>query len=201
MGKGCKIPGIFKFIFVSLSGFFCSILAYLTMYHYLELNDNPIICDAVILFVGPSYQTRLSEAYELLNEGYSNTLIIPAYRRLAVIENGEKVSEMKSSDFRRARTDYPKYYERTHIEVLEAKKIMDELGFASAIMVSAPGHMRRIKIISSKVFDLEKYDIRYIGSRYSKRESLFSILNWSHIQFVLLEYVKIFSFFVYGYAI
>lgn len=189
-----KLP---KLILVFSAVLICFLAGYLVMFRFLNLNEKPIRCDAIVLFVGPSYQARLKEAHQLMKEGYTDTLIVPAYRRSYVMENGDVVRDLNPSDFQLDRTEYPKYYERTHIEILEARKIMEELGFTSAIMVSAPTHMRRIKIISSKVFYPGKFQIRYIGSRYLRPHNLLSAFNLSDLRFAVTEAVKIISFVVY----
>ena len=51
--------------------------------------------------------------------------------------------------------------------------MMETAGYTSAIFVSSPYHMRRISIISSRIFPNEKYQLTFIGSTrpYSKTTS------------------------------
>jgi hypothetical protein len=66
------------------------------------------------------------------------------------------------------RLNYPKYYEDTHIEILESRKMMDKAGFKSGIFVASPYHMRRIGIIAAKVFGNHGYQLTFVPSRYKQ---------------------------------
>jgi hypothetical protein len=94
-----------------------------------------------------------------------------------------------------ALTHYPSYFEDTHIEILEAKKMMDKAGFKSAIFVSSPFHMRRIKIIAEKVFD--KGHVTFVATRYEKAPSTFWLGNSALVRNVTNEYAKINWFLTY----
>ena len=59
---------------------------------------------------------------------------------------------------------YRKHYEDTHVEALEAKRMLDERGFRSAILVSSPYHMRRIRLIAGTVFG-GGYALTYVPAR------------------------------------
>ncbi len=164
---------------------------------YLNVSDEPASSDAIVLFVGPDYDKRLQEAHQLIKEGYTNILIIPAYQRAYVMSDGDVTKELKPKPLRHVRKEYPKYYENTHIELLEARRLMEENSLKSAIMVSSPYHMRRIKIISSTVFDLKKYSICFIGSRYIEKGCFLSGFNWFNIEESFKEFFKIFGFCAY----
>lgn len=162
--------------------------------HYLVYADPPQKADAVVLFLGNEYKERRAEANRLISEGYATYLLIPAYGRLA-----------KVPDHRRATRNgiplrppgYPVVYEDTHVEILEAKKLMDKNGLKSAIFVSSPYHMRRIKLIADRVFTANTYQNIYVPTRFEKRTRGIWLFNQSDIKKTTGEYGKIVWFFLY----
>ena len=153
---------------------------------FLNYHEAPRPSDAVVLFIGPDYPERKKEARQLMEEGYAARLLIPALN-----QTGFKLPDGFD------RSQYPDYYENTHIEALEAKKMMDAAGYTSALFVSSPYHMRRISMISKAVFQDKKYQLTFRGSRYVKTGGLLSLFHWSEIQNVFEEYFKIVGFLVY----
>ncbi|HOI73766.1 MAG TPA: ElyC/SanA/YdcF family protein [Syntrophales bacterium] len=181
---------------------------------YLAYADKPVKADAVVLFIGREYRARMKEARTLIAEGYADRLIIPAYGRLlgtkeVAAGNGngqEKIPapvvdlDKLEDDVRKMRARSPHYrsfFENTHVEVLEAKRIMDRHGFRSALFVSSPYHMRRIRMIAGDVFDPAQYAVSFIPTRFEKwPESLF---DRTTTQFILMtqESLKILWFQAY----
>ncbi len=177
----------------------CILIVYVLAFTYLKLNNKPVNSDVVVLFIGPEYEKRLEEAHQLLKENYAKTLIIPAYHSEYILING-KINRTRNFHKSTLNTRaYPKYYENTHIEALEAKKMMDMAGYTSAIFVSAPYHMKRISIISARTFSNEDYQLTFIGSRYIQQDGFLSIFIWSNIKQVFREYLKIIGFFLYQF--
>jgi hypothetical protein len=131
---------------------------------YLYYTESPVKSDATILFIGPDNQARQREAHQLITEGYAKYLIIPAFGRvqqstpaLLVGEGIDKgaspaLSPLKIETTVTTMPQYLPYFEKTHIEVLEARRIMDEYGLKSALFVSSPYHMRRIRMMAEQVF-------------------------------------------------
>jgi uncharacterized SAM-binding protein YcdF (DUF218 family) len=90
----------------------------------------------------------------------------------------------------------------SHIEVLEAKRIMDHSGFKKANFVSSPSHMRRIKMITDHVFQQNNsapgaYQINFVPIR--AESSLPKAQPWDlkNIRNVVYEYIKMAWFFSY----
>ena len=91
----------------------------------------------------------------------------------------------------------PSYYEDTHLEIMEAKKMMSVYGLKSAIFVSSPYHMRRIKLIVERVFNPEHGDFYFIPTPYERAPANFwelSSLDWRKVR---REYSKILWFYIY----
>jgi len=72
---------------------------------------------------------------------------------------------------------------------------MDAYGFKSAIFVSSPYHMRRIKIITEKVFG-SGYDIKMTPSRFERKIST-GLPSLYDVQNTFTEIAKIIWFFCY----
>jgi uncharacterized SAM-binding protein YcdF (DUF218 family) len=92
--------------------------------------------------------------------------------------------------------------ENTHLEIAQARRILDDLGYTSAIFVSSPYHMRRIKIIAKSVFldtaNTHKFQLYFVPTRYETPYLSSWFLNIRDSGFVLTEYSKIFWFFIYS---
>lgn len=171
---------------------------------YLTYNDAPGRSDAIILFVGAGNTVREDKARELMAEGFSQHLIIPAFgnffrftgdgqlemvRRFTLVASGVK---NRGGAFLNQ-----KVFENTHLEMLTARKIVDEYGFRSAILVSEPYHMRRIKLIAGRVFGQDAYRLTIVPTTAHRRGSMFWWLNKDERRWIVNEYLKILWFILY----
>ena len=161
---------------------------------YLLYADPPQKSDAVVLFLGKEFKERRAQALELIRKDYAGYLVIPAYGKTAEAANHGEASR-NAAPLRPAH--YPVVYEDTHVEILEAKKLMDKQGLTSAIFVSSPHHMRRIKLITDRVLPGRTYRIVFVPTRFEKRNEGLWFLNESEIKKVTSEYGKIVWFFLY----
>ncbi|TWJ16720.1 YdcF family protein [Geobacter argillaceus] len=172
---------------------------------FLFTDDLPRKADAVVLFVGPGNESRLDEAKQLIREGYARYLLIPSYGEIYAL-NGQGALELISGTVPRKdlilkvrlAATYKKYYENTHIEALEAKRMLDDLGLRSALLVSSAYHMRRIGLIAGKVFDWRKYSISCNPARWQASFTAGDWLNRDRRKIIASEYVKIAWFLAYG---
>lgn len=185
---------------------------------YLVYSDTARKSDIIIQFVGSDQDARFKEAAQLAQEGYSDYLFIPTLFNLyrinqdrsgltgiwfADIKPGINVPRPRAGNaisienFKKIRSEYhiPHFYEDTHAEILLAKKAMDACGFKSAIFVSSPYHMRRIKIITGRVFDTS-YDIKLVPSRFEKRDEA-SLTSRHEVQHFFTEFPKMAWFLSY----
>jgi uncharacterized SAM-binding protein YcdF (DUF218 family) len=172
---------------------------------FLDSSDAPRKVDAVVLFVGPDQQTRLDEAISLLREGYARYLIISAYGEIRKVTDVGELEILSGdaklrSDFLTIRKAayYKKFYENTHVEALEAKRMMDELGLKSAMLVSSAYHMRRIRLIASRVFDTRNYSISCKPAQWQKEFTVADWLNNGKRKIIVSEYLKMGWFLLYG---
>ncbi len=160
--------------------------------------------DAIVLFLGPDFVARQKEAYKIIDEGMADYLIVPAYHKVYKIQNkGTAKSVSPDSSFRQTIKERvllnpsPYFYEDTHIEIIEAGKIMSDYGLKSAIFVSSPYHMRRIKLIVTRVFAGEQDGFYFVPTIYEKAPGSFwelSVTNWKKVG---REYLKMIWFCFY----
>jgi len=166
---------------------------------YLTYSDMPEKSDAAVLFVGPDSKKRYTELQLLLTEGYADYQIIPAYRniRKASMLPTAPVTQAAISQQEKSIAKIKRYFENTHVEALEAKKMMEAHGFKTAVFVSSPYHMRRIKIISEKIFD-PSFHIVFVPARLETAHQNWLHLTKSDLNFIIREYVKILWFLLYS---
>ena len=164
--------------------------------HYLAYSDIPKRSNAIILLSGPDFKDRKKEVDGLIGQGLADWLIIPAYHKILKVANESKlvpidypsthkINLIQEKNYRRI------LYENTHKEIVEAKNIIDNCGFRSAIIVSSRYHMRRIKIIAEKVFDGKNYRLYFVPTRYEKRHGMFWFITPYDLKWVGREYFKI----------
>ncbi len=201
---------VVSFLLLSLSVFYAP--------SFLLISEAPVKADVVVVFPGGEKGAREKEAHQLIREGFADYLIIPAYGQimkrapdgtLVRIDTDLKLNTASSkprlqdellntSNFN-LKTDFKtaSRLENTHIEILEAKRLMDEFGFRAALLVSSPYHMRRIKVITGKVFN-DSQAVRYIPTRYESPREGFWLFNSSEGKLILSEYAKIVWFLLYS---
>jgi hypothetical protein len=191
-----SVAFLFLVVFV-LAGF------YLYAPKYLLYSSNYEKADSIVLLLGPDFNARKKEANKLIDEGMADYLIISAHNKIYKIINNGTIEEI-SSDLAANMTGKKNieasafYYEDTHLEIIEAQKIMEHYKLKSAIFISSPYHMRRIKIIVSKVFAPKGDRFYFVPTRYEKTPANFleiPLANWGKI---LREYVKILWFYLYS---
>lgn len=170
---------------------------------YLLFREQPKQSDCIIPLLGKEYLERKKEAYQLISEGYSKVLLIPPrYRLVKVTEQMERVpiqvKEALSELSINAYKVNPQYYwhENTHIELILAKEYMRAYGFDSAIVVSSPYHMRRVKLLTELVFPEKEYTITCVPDRYEHVHNPWW-KNRKDLTWITMEYTKITWFLIY----
>ena len=196
MIKSNKILVVGIFLLVLLGGFV------LYSPRFLLYSSEYKKAKAIILLLGPDFKARQKEANKLINEGMADYLIIPAYHRTYRVYDKGKMKYLSSNlySFKSGQkniTSSPGFYEDTHLEIIDAQKVMSDYGLKSAIFISSPYHMRRIKIIAMKVFNTNKSDFYFVPTRYEKAPAdcwELSLADWKKVR---NEYGKILWFFIY----
>jgi uncharacterized SAM-binding protein YcdF (DUF218 family) len=162
--------------------------------------------DSVVLFVGPGNEARLEEAKQLLKEGCARYLIIPSTGEMLTAETvsrqvwkaADNQSRGNFLNRNRVVAGHKKYFENTHIEALEAKRMMDERGLHSALLVSSAYHTRRIRLIADRVFTTRNYEVFCTPARWQAQYTVVDWLNKERRRIIVSEYLKMVWFLVYG---
>ena len=187
--------------------FILALLAGLVLYspRFLLYSSPYKKADAIILLLGPDFKARHKEADELIKEGMADYLIIPAYHRIYEIYDKGKERYLLPDSYSPEAVNHnalpsSSFYEDTHLEIIEAQKKMSDLGLKSAIFVSSPYHMRRIKLIAMKVFHPPTGDYYFVPTRYEKvpvNGWELSSADWKKVR---REYGKIIWFYIYTWS-
>jgi hypothetical protein len=185
-------------IFVSLS------LTVLILFapDYLLYSSQYKKADAIVVLLGPDFTARQKEASDLIKEGMVDYLIIPAYNKTYRVFSKGSIQHLPTNfpEAKKMKKNVdapPFFYEDTHLEISEAKKVMSRYGLQSAIFVSSPYHMRRIKIIVANVFDTKESEVYFVPTHYEKAPAWFWELSWVDWKKVGREYGKILWFYIY----
>jgi hypothetical protein len=183
-----------KHIFLAAVTILISLIIYAP--HFLTYATDPSKSDVIVVFYGPDFEARIMEAKRLIANSCSNYIMIP------YLEMTNPVSEHGSlalftSPTRDGRVPLRHHYEETHVELLMAKEMMDKAGFQSANLVSSPYHMRRIKIISEKVFSQGNTKFSFVPTKYVKTYRFLWFLSKYDIHNIVSEYLKIIWFMLY----
>ena len=175
---------------------------------FLVISEAPARADAVVLFVGGEKGSREWKADQLLREGFADYLIIPAIGQIKKRGPDGRLErlDLKTPMAVSTQSNQPKqkewFVENTHVEAYEAKRLMDNLGLHSALLVSSPYHMRRIKYIAKSVFldggNVRTFKLCFVPTRYGTRHLKSWFPNVHDLPFVLMEYPKIFWFLTYS---
>lgn len=167
---------------------------------FLAYSTNYTKADAVILLLGPVFNARERHAQDLINKGMADYLIIPAYNKTYYVDQGKIRLLPNKTDKNNInginKTVVPRYYEDTHLELIEAKKTMKMYGQKSAIFVSSPYHMRRIQLMVDKEFD-HHYKSYFSPTPFDPAPLNVWELKVSDWKKVWREYVKILWFVIY----
>jgi hypothetical protein len=167
---------------------------------FLAYSTDCARADAVVVLLGPVFNDRDRYARDLMNRGMADTLLVPAYQKLFTVDQGrlKPVLVGKTPDRlkRNQSAEALSYYEDTHLELIEAKKILRQSGQTTAIFVSSPYHMRRIRIMVGKEFGSPD-GFCFLPTPYEKAPVNVWELKASDWKKVAREYVKIVWFLVY----
>ncbi len=196
--KQCKKYLLFCFIIILIISTFIMSAPYFLLY-----TSSYQKADAIILLLGPDFTARQKEAYRVINEGMADYLIIPAQNKVYRIYN-EGVIKYLSPNLSEKNTgkkdiaNQPIYYEDTHLEIIEARKIMSKYELHSAIFISSPYHMRRVKLIAIKAFDDKSGGLYFVPTSYEKAPARFWELSGADWKKVGREYSKMLWFSLYA---
>ena len=168
--------------------------------NYLLYASAPFKADAVVLLLGPDEAARRKQADELIANGWAKYLIVPWEGRIVETQVSQAlVTPRKATSIARGiKTDLERaYVERTHIEVLQTRKLLEHIGATRVLFVSSPYHMRRIKIMSGRLFDPQVFEMAYVPAVQDAPQTPW-FFSWKDIQWVFSEWAKILWFLIYA---
>ena len=184
------------------------ILAFLLSPTFLVYSDRPEKVEVAALFNGNPYYYREAEAKKQADLSIRKKLIIPfkgiiinscSLKKETQLTELKKLIRKECPGIIKKKDDPEKYkfYETTYIEILNTKIMMDYLNIKTAVIVSYPYHLRRIKIMLGSVFDNSQYKIILLPSKFEPRKKIFWFLNRDDIKWIFSEYIKICWFFLH----
>jgi uncharacterized SAM-binding protein YcdF (DUF218 family) len=164
--------------------------------------------DVIVLFVGPEREERKAEALRLAAAGYADWIMVPAYHQVYRVATGNGRDAFRR-DFvplgdavrMQWRRRYPWFMEDTHFEALEARQLMAEKGFRSALLVSSPYHMWRIRYIARAVFGGGERQIACVTPRFDGGDTATKGDGGSCTWKLASEFCKLGWFFIYYPAV
>ena len=168
--------------------------------------------DCVIAMLGGDFAARKREAVSLIEKGVADTLLIPAWRQVIRYkgEGGSRKPTGKKTVMVAGRPQVSvrifgrrwDLYENTHLELLQARAMMEKLGLKSAVVVSSPYHLRRLQLIAGQVFsDEDGYKIGLKSTSLESYNFLACLQSECCRKYVASEYLKIAWFLVYGWFV
>jgi hypothetical protein len=188
-----------SFVYLAGAVFLVTALGVVFAPGFLFTEDVPSKSDAVVLFVGPGNQARRFEAEQLVKEGYARYLLIPFTGEVLVLDRAGVFRNVETHGSR-IPVKVRRFYENTHIEALRGRQMMDNLGLRSALIVSSGFHMRRISLISGRVFEAGKYEIACTPAKWQEEFTAADWLDRDRRKVIVSEYAKIGWFLVYETA-
>ncbi len=171
---------------------------------FLVVSETPAPADVVVQFVGPVDYVRHAAAVDLVGRGLAPLLMIPAALHLSERNSQGELVQVSSTNIREIFPCEPwndsissRLMEDTHKELLLAKCAMDRLQLDSAILVSSPSHMRRIRLMADSVLDKRRYRIHCVAAAEGGKK-----LSWWPAKqewwWLSREYPKILWFLLYA---
>jgi hypothetical protein len=167
---------------------------------FLLYRTEPVDGGAVVLLLGPSEEARKQQADDLVAAGEAKFVIVPnegvifeaqVARIFVTPKKTAAMSRAVQSEFQRT------YVEHTHIEILQARDLIAHIDATRVIFVSAPYHMRRVKIMAGRIFGDENYQLAFVPTTYeTTHEPWFT--SWHDVKWVFSEWAKIVWFLVYA---
>lgn len=154
MGRGKK-NFLLLLIFISIIIFLRLIIPFLLIKvgEILVYNEIPLYSDVIIVLSGEDEGQRARYAFNLYQRGLSKRILLSGRRNLQE-ETGIDLMEryLVKLGVPKQNIILERYSESTVENAFFSKKLMEENGFKSAIVVTSPFHTRRVSIIFKKTF-------------------------------------------------
>jgi uncharacterized SAM-binding protein YcdF (DUF218 family) len=156
----------------------------------LVLDEPPRKADVIVVLGGDSGE-RVEQAASLYRAGFAPYMLVTGgqlYRNIsqAGVMKDHAVELGVPSD----RIILENKAESTYDNAIYSKKIMEEHGFRSALVVSSNYHMQRVKFIFRKVFKNSGTTLIYCAAREPKFNPNRWWNNNKSVMYTITEYIK-----------
>jgi uncharacterized SAM-binding protein YcdF (DUF218 family) len=172
----------------------------------LQIKDSPRVSDVIVALgggvgesgkVGQGHEERVDSAVKLYRQGLAKKILYSSGYRY-IMKEAEVMKAL--SVFMGVRTDdiiLDEDANNTYEMVTHLKKLAQTNGWKSAILVSSPYHMKRLKMMCDK--NLKDMRIYYIPVEMSSFYNHDRGASLSQIRGILQEYLAIFYYKLKGY--
>ena len=146
-----------KFFYLLLLVLVFGTIGFFRAGHWLIVNQEPQHADLIIVLSGG--EERMEVASKLLDEGYSNKILLTniygfSPQDISDVESNESAEVIYRDDQSPSTLASAKY----------SKKMMEASKYKSALIVSSEYHMRRVKMNYERVFKGKGYELTYVAS-------------------------------------
>ena len=161
---------------------------------FLVVSDRPVESDAVVVLSGGGID-RLDRAVELISDGYARYLILTDTDEVAA--SGKRMTDFLYGEATKRGVTVPQIditergVTNTGEEAAAVRKLMEERGWKSCIVVTDPYHSRRTSFMFDQAFRGSDLSVRVVpvsGHWYRPRSWFLSNEGW---RVTLEEYIKL----------
>lgn len=165
-----------------------ALLGFLFAGRWLVVNQEPQKSD--VIFVLSGGEGRLHAALTLMEEGYSDKIVLTNARGFSHLEHISVNEQVPSYNI------YEDYDSRSTLASAQySLKLMEEKDLDSALVVTSDYHMRRTKLNYDRAFDGSGIELTYIATD-TRYRSLFWWTDKYSIGVTSSEYIKLVGNFV-----
>jgi hypothetical protein len=139
---------------------------FINLGNILDISQRPSKADAIVVFGGDWNGYRVKKALSLYREKFSNIIILNEDSQIDVVENGVKLKTetayLLHHNISENQILYLHHAGNTMYELRALKKIAQKYGFKKLLLISAPPHLRRLKILAHDAAEFHKSNISLI---------------------------------------
>lgn len=136
---------------------------------WFEVSDPPQQTDCAVVMLGGDLRARMDQAANHLERGLSDTILVPAcgleLNPDMPPDTASLLASIQGCSTKERFAQSPWFVEQTWIEISLLKKMVKERGITSMTIISHPGHMRRIRIMTGAIFQGSSPEVRLLPAR------------------------------------
>ncbi|WNS81190.1 YdcF family protein [Domibacillus sp. DTU_2020_1001157_1_SI_ALB_TIR_016] len=150
----------------------------------LIVDEEPKQADVIMALSGDA--GRLEKAADLYHKGYAEKVMLSNS-----IEAGTTLEEATALGVPEPDIILEEEATSTYTNAVYTKKLMEEQGFDSAVVVSSDYHMGRVKLIYERTYRDTDIELTYVASLRSDKSWY---LDKTNILFTAKEYIKLLAY-------